>query len=159
MRVLLDEDVPKQLLEPLRHLTRGRHEVVHVADTRLKGRKDVPLLKEAARQGFEAVVTNDAAQLDDPAETRAIKQSGLHHVRYSQRHHGLRGLALALGALVAELPSVLDELPAASSQRLVRIQGLDPSRKRYEIVDPSQEPPKYWPRGRGDGRRRRPSPH
>jgi len=76
MRVLLDEDVPKQLLEPLRHLTRGRHEVVHVADTRLKGRKDVPLLKEAARQGFEAVVTNDAAQLDDPTETRAIKQSG-----------------------------------------------------------------------------------
>jgi hypothetical protein len=42
MRVLLDEDVPKQLLEPLRHLTRSRHEVVHVADTRLKGRKDVP---------------------------------------------------------------------------------------------------------------------
>lgn len=158
MRVLLDEDVPKQLLEPLRHLTRGRHEVVHVADTKLRGKKDAPLLKEAGRQGFEAVVTNDAAQLDDPAETRAIKRSGLHHIRYSQRHKGLRGLALALGALVAELPTVLDELTTASSQRLVRIHGLDPARKRYEIVDPSQEAPRYWPRNRGDARQRRASP-
>jgi len=83
MRVLLDEDVPKQLLEPLQHLTRSRHEITHVADTRLNGLKDAPLLRKAAALGFHAIVTNDSSQLQDPAETKAIAKSKLHHIRYS----------------------------------------------------------------------------
>lgn len=39
MKLLLDEDVPKQLLEPLRHLL-PNHEVDHVDDLGWKGKKE-----------------------------------------------------------------------------------------------------------------------
>jgi hypothetical protein len=55
---------------------------------------------------------------------------------------------LALGALVAELPTILDELSSITSQRLVRVQGLDPKKRRFDIIDPSSDPPAYWPRRR-----------
>ena len=147
MQVLLDEDVPVQLLEPLRHLTRRRHTIDHVTAVRLQGRKDVPLFKLARQQGYEAIVTADLAQLDDPKETAAIARSQMHHIRYAQRP-GLRGLAYALGALVAALPGVLDELEVEPGQRLVKITGLDPKQRRHEIIDPATNPPAYWPRRR-----------
>jgi hypothetical protein len=84
--------------------------------------------------------------LDDPDETDAIKRSGLHHVRYGQRYDlGLSGLALALGALIAAMPLVMADLAKATGQRLVRINGLEP-RGRHGIIDPINEPPRYWPR-------------
>jgi PIN like domain len=148
VRVLLDEDVPVQLLEPLRHLTHPRHTVEHAAHVRLKGRKDVSLFRLARERGYECVVTNDHGQLFDPRETRAIARSGLHHVRYKQRHEGLRGLAFALGALIAVLPGLLDDLERETGQRLLRVQSFDPSHKRYEMMDPASDPqpPAYWPR-------------
>ena len=92
MRVLLDEDVPVQVLEPLKRVLRG-HEVRHLNDLGWKNKKDVFVLHDAVAKGFDVLVTNDAAQLDDPDETDAIKKSGLHHVRYSQRPDlGLHGL-------------------------------------------------------------------
>jgi hypothetical protein len=147
MLVLLDEDVPVQLLEPLRHLTRKRHSIDHVTQVHLQGRKDAPLLRIAQGRGYGAIVTGDLAQLDDPKETVAIARSGLHHVRFAQKP-GLRGLAYALGSLVASLPGILDELEGISDQRLVKITGLDPSKRRYEIIDPTTDPPAYWPRRR-----------
>jgi hypothetical protein len=79
-------------------------------------------------------------------ETDAIKRSGLHHVRYGQRYDlGLSGLALALGALIAAMPLVMADLAKATGQRLVRINGLEP-RGRHQIIDPINEPPRYWPR-------------
>lgn len=147
MRVLLDEDVPIQLLEPLRHLTRKTHTIDHVQDVKLKGRKDIPLMRLARERGYEVIVTADLAQLSDPGETRAIARSGLHHVRYSQRP-GLRGLAYALGALIAALPDLLDELESSQSQRLAKIVGLDARQRRFEVVDPEENPPAYWPRRR-----------
>jgi hypothetical protein len=84
-------------------------------------------------------------QLSDPAECDAIKRSGLHHVRYGQRREGTRGLALALGAVIAAMPMVMDEIQEADGQRLIHIAGLDP-RNRYESVDPRKQPPsQYWP--------------
>jgi hypothetical protein len=152
VHVLLDEDVPVQLLEPLRHLTRDRHEIEHVTQVRLKSRKDIPLFRLARERGYECVVTNDHGQLFDPGETRAIARSGLHHVRYNQRHEGLRGLAFALGALIAVLPGLLDDLERETGQRLMRVESFDPSRKRYEMTDPVSDPPRYWPRKKA-GRR------
>jgi PIN like domain len=148
VRVLLDEDVPIQLVEPLRHLTDGRHTVDHATRVRLKGKKDIPLFRLANERGYDCVVTNDHGQLFDPDETRAIARSGLHHVRYKQRHEGLRGLAFALGALIAALPSLLDDLERETGQRLLRVEGFDPSKRRYEMVDPATDPPRYWPRKR-----------
>lgn len=77
MRVLLDEDVPMQLLEPLRHLTLGRHTLDHATQVRLGGRMDIPLLRIARERGYEAVITNDLGQLHDPDETRAIARGGV----------------------------------------------------------------------------------
>lgn len=91
-------------------------------------------------------MTNDAAQMEDPDECRAIKKSGMHRIFYKHRHHGLRGLAVAVASLIAALPDVVDELDNAGGQRLVAIEGINPTRKRYKITDPRREPPPYWPR-------------
>jgi hypothetical protein len=64
----------------------------------------------------------------------AIKKSGLHHIRYAQRQEGMRGLALAIGAVIAAMPMVIQELEGASSQR-VQIASIEP-RRRFEITDP-----------------------
>ncbi|MEV6284316.1 DUF5615 family PIN-like protein [Kribbella sp. NPDC051770] len=145
MRILLDEDVAVQVLEPLRHVLRG-HRVDHVQKLGWSGKKDLFVLRDAAAQNFEVLVTNDARQLDDPTETAAIKRSGLHHVRYRQKYDlGVRGLALAFGAVVSAMPFVVAELAMAEGQRLVRISSIGPD-GRHSTVDPATDPPKYWPR-------------
>lgn len=144
MRILLDADAPVQVLPLLRHTLRG-HRVDHVNDLGWNAKKDQPLLRDAAKAKYEVFITNDSNQLDDPAECRAIKKSGMHHVRYAQRHGGLTGLALAIGAIVAAMPGVVAELDAVDSQQLVHIKGLDPTpSRRFDIQDPKKTPPKYW---------------
>lgn len=144
MRVLIDEDTAVQLLEPLRHLLR-RHSVDHIATINWKGKKDRSVLADARRAKYDVIITRDHNQLSDPAECDAIKRSQLHHVRYAQRREGMVGLGLALGAIIAAMPMVMEELEPADGQRLVHIVGLDPNR-RYEMADPAAEPPAYWPR-------------
>ncbi|SRR6266566_1970403 len=144
MRILLDEDVPIQVLALLDRVLKP-HEVHHVQRIRWKGKGDLFLFADAAARGYNVLLTNDHGQLSDPRECDAIKKAGFHHVRYDQRP-GLRGLALAVAAIVAAMPDLVEELENESAQRLVRIIGLDPRRKRFEIVDPQREPPAYWPR-------------
>jgi hypothetical protein len=58
----------------------------------------------------------------------------------------MRGLALALGALIAAMPMVMQQLGEADSQRLVKITSIDP-RQRFDITDPRRTSPSpYWPR-------------
>lgn len=135
-----------QLLEPLRHLLR-RHPVDHVALINWKGKKDHRVLADATKAGYDVIITRDRNQLSDPAECDAIKKSQLHHVSYAQRREGMPGLGLALGAVIAAMPMVMEELEQVDSQRpaLVHIVGLEPSR-RYEVTDPLVKPPNYWPR-------------
>jgi hypothetical protein len=134
---------PCKLLEPLRHLLR-RHTVDHIAAIRWKGKKDRSVLADARKAGYNVIITRDHNQLSDPAECDAIKRSQLHHVRYAQRREGMVGLGLALGAIIAAMPMVMDELEQAEGQRLVHIVGLEPSR-RFEMTDPVMKPPVYWP--------------
>lgn len=143
MRILLDEDVPFQVLEILRRVLQG-HDVDHVQVLRWKGKKDAFLIADAAARGYNLLLTNDHKQLSDPRECDAIKKSRMHHVRYNQTP-GLRGLALAVAAIVAAMPALVEELEEERGQRLVRIQGLRPTR-RFEITDPRTHPPEYWPR-------------
>lgn len=142
MRVLLDADTPMPMLSVLQHVLRA-HTVDHVHSLRWSKKKDLPLLRDAAKRGYEVFLTNDVSQLDDPDETRAIRRSKMHHVRYSQRQKGLTGLALAIGAVVAAMPGVMAELEAATGQRLVQIRGLDVA-GRFTVHDPTRYPPKYW---------------
>lgn len=142
MRVLLDADTPIQMLTLLRHVLRP-HKVDHVHDRGWSAKKDVPLLRDASAAGYDVFVTNDWNQLDDPLETDAIRRSRMHHVRYNQRRPGLAGLALAIGAVVAAMPSLIEFLEKVDGQQLVRISGLDP-KGRFESVDPVRNPPPYW---------------
>jgi hypothetical protein len=120
------------------------HAVTHIHKMNWSGKKDIYVYRDAVGR-FEVILTNNYRQFDDPDETTQIKKSGLHHVSYRQRQPGLKGLALAVGAIVASMPLIIDDLRAADGQRLVRIHGIDPGR-RYEITDPRRHPPKYWPR-------------
>lgn len=154
MRLLLDEDVPVQLLEPLRHLLR-EHVVDHVQYLGWKGKKDRFLLADAAARGYDALLTHDSAQLDSEVESRAIRDSGLHHVRYRQDpRRGLDGLASAMAAVLAAIRPVVRDLDAAPGQRLVMIESIGPGR-RHKVTDPRTDPPSYWPTRRGQRPRRR----
>jgi hypothetical protein len=66
-------------------------------------------------------------------------------VRYGQRQPGLHGLALAIGAVVAAMPGVIEHLENVEYQRLIQVKGLNPGpNHRFESNDPSREPPRYW---------------
>ena len=152
MKLLLDEDVPIQLCEPLRRLLPG-HDVDHVEGIGWKGKKDRFLLPDAAARGYEVLLTNDSGQLDNPGECHAIRDSRMHHVRY-RIQPGLDGLASAMGAVMAAIRPVMKDLDGAAGQRLVLIQSISPSR-RHTIIDPAVEPPPYWPSRAGQPRRAR----
>ena len=153
MRLLLDEDVPIPLLEPLRRILSG-HQVDHVDELGWKGKKDRFLLPDAGNRGYDLLLTNDSAQLADVDECRAIRDSGLHHVRYHQdTRRGVDGLALAMGAVLAAIRQVIRELESVDGQRLVEIQSIGPG-KRHHTIDPRQDPPPYWPSRAGRPRRR-----
>lgn len=55
------------------------------------------------------LVTEDSHQLDDPDECLILKRCGLHHVRSAQGR-GLKGLARSMGAVIAAMPDVVEEL-------------------------------------------------
>jgi hypothetical protein len=143
MRILLDEDVPRQVVDILRHLLPA-HETAHIHEIKWSGKSDLFLFRDATGR-FETIVTNNYRQFDDPEETARIKKSGLHHISYKQRASGLKGLGLAIGAIVAAMPAIVEDLALASGQRIVQIHELEVSH-RYLIVDPRRNPPKYWPR-------------
>ncbi|WP_307969578.1 hypothetical protein [Salinispora arenicola] len=143
--ILLDEDVPRQAVEILRQVLRG-HQIEHVHLIKWSGKKDNYLYRDAAKSGYHAIVTNDGAQMADPDECGEVKKSGMHRISYKQRHPGLKGLAVAVGSLVAAMPDVIAELGNADGQRLVTVTGINPTKKRYEIIDPQRDPPTYWPR-------------
>jgi hypothetical protein len=144
VKLLLDEDVPKQLLDPLRHLLAG-HQVDHVEDLGWKGKKDRFLLPDAARRGYDALVTNDSGQLVSAEESRAIRDSGMHHIRYHQdTRRGVDGLAIAMASVMAAVRPIVKELEAAEGQLLIEVQGVTPGR-RHKATDPRTDPPPYWP--------------
>lgn len=144
MRLLVDENSPVQLAHVLAHLLPS-HRVDHVTAIGWSGKKDVPLLADAASKGYEVFLTKDKRQLENPDETKAIKRSGLHHVRYGQTVAGTVGIGLAMGAVAAAMPLVMRELEESDSQQLVLIKRLDHSPKaRYEMQDPRKWAPNYW---------------
>ena len=141
MRILLDEDVPVQVLEILRRVLVD-HEIDHVDTIRWKGKKDPVLIPNAASRGYDVLVTNDLGQLNDPDECRAIRRARIHHVTF-RIGDGLRGLALAVAAIVAAMPRLVDELAGSSGQRLGEITSVKDQR-RHTLIDPRKDPPPYW---------------
>lgn len=145
MRVLIDEGMPVQVMPPLR-LNKG-HSFEHVEDLKWKGKKDIPLFRDAARRGFEAVVTLDLSQLDSADESRALKRSGLHHVGIAQGRsaQGIKGIARVIASVIVSMPYVLADLEQADGQRVVELSLLSAS-KRHALLDPTVEIERfpYW---------------
>lgn len=145
MRVLVDEGMPVQVMPPLR-LNR-RHEFDHVDELRWKGKPDVPLFRDAAERGYEAVLTLDVAQLDSVEEARALKRSGLHHIGIMQGRsaQGVTGIARVIASVIVAVPYVIEELESADGQRIVELSLLAASR-RHATFDPRREPDRfpYW---------------
>jgi hypothetical protein len=95
------------------------------------------------------LLTNDSGQLDNPAASRAIRDSGMHHIRYQQDTRprpssGLNGLGFAMGAVLAAIRLIVAELEQADAQRLVLIRKIA-TEDRYTLTDPRTDPPPYWP--------------
>ncbi|MFF8906335.1 DUF5615 family PIN-like protein [Streptomyces olivaceoviridis] len=148
MKLLLDENVPRPMVEIVCVLLTA-HDVVHVHELDgWAGTKDIELYAKARSEGFQAIITNDAKQLNRPMEVQAIARSGLHRIQYRQnnKHGGLVGLGTAIATVCAALPHALAELEEADGQRLVSLTAVDPSRRsRLQVTDPALEPPKHWP--------------
>ncbi|MDI1465010.1 DUF5615 family PIN-like protein [Catellatospora sp. KI3] len=146
MKILLDENVAMPLTNALRSFL-FTHDLRHVSEEAAwSGTSDVELYKRAAQEGYQAVLTTDARQMQRANEVAAIAASGIHRIEYSQRHPGLTGLGVAIGAVCAGLPVALAELAEAPSQRLVYLKGIDPtSSGRLQVTDPTVSPPKFWP--------------
>ena len=147
MKLLLDENVPAPMTSTVKTLLRRSHDVQHVNDMAgWNGTKDLYLYGKAKDAGFQVVVTNDAKQMNRKLEVESIARSGLHRIQYPHRQNGLAGLGLAMAAICAALPSVLQELTAVDGQRLVTLRAIDPGRDhRYGVRDPATDPPKFWP--------------
>lgn len=58
----------------MRHVLFG-HDVMHVSGLSWKGKKDLRVLPDAKNAGFDALITKDRAQLNDPRECDAIKKA------------------------------------------------------------------------------------
>jgi len=144
VNILLDENTPVQLIEPLRLILRNGHAVEHVQTLKWKSKKDRDLLPDAAKRGFDVLVTQDSNQLQDPEECRLLKKAGLHHVRF-KGGGGLKGVGRAMGAVLIAMPDIVEDLSDAKGQRLVQIFSVNAGAKRFTSIDPVQTPPPYWP--------------
>ncbi|MEU6913964.1 hypothetical protein [Streptomyces olindensis] len=61
------------------------HDVVHGHELDgWAGTKDIELYAKARSEGFQAIITNDAKQLNRPMEVEAIARSELHRIKYRQ---------------------------------------------------------------------------
>jgi hypothetical protein len=138
MKILLDEQLAVQLLDPL---GRNRdHEFVHVDQLGWKGKKDKFLFPDAASKGFDAIVGLDVDQLADPDEWKSLRKSDLHHisVRQGRTVKGRKGLARVMASLIVAMPYVVEELAEADDQRIVEVTLLS-SGVRHESFEARRE--------------------
>ncbi|WP_308249785.1 DUF5615 family PIN-like protein [Sphaerisporangium fuscum] len=145
MRLLLDENVPKQLRQALDAFILN-HEITHLLELPgWSGTRDESLYARAAAEGFHVILTNDGRQMRREREVAAIRVSGLHRIEYPHRHAGLTGLSIAIATVAAGLPGALALLEEADGQRLIALRGIDPTpSNRLHVVDPKISPPKFW---------------
>lgn len=139
--MLIDEDVAEPFVAMLVHLL-PTHEITSVRTCGWSGKKDVPLYADAAKRGYDVMVSANHRQLLNPDEVTAIRKSKMHVIHYEQAE-GISGLGRTAAGLLTAIVPVIAELDSANSQLLVRIPCMS-SRKRHEVTDPRKKPPEYW---------------
>jgi len=148
MRLFLDECVPEPIFGLLQHLLKPDHEVASTATAHWGGKKDILLIQDVARNGYDAFLTADQQQMNRPSEVEAIKKSGMHHIRY-KTIDGLDGLGQMTGAIAAMIRPILRDLEESTGQRLVMLTPHFGGTSWYTVVDPNRSQDKslrYWPR-------------
>ena len=156
MKIILDENIPEPLSEPLGWLLRG-HRMAHV-NRCWKGIKDQQLYDKAKRQGYDVVISNDSQQLYDSDICKAIQRSNRHVVFVESSSGGLKHLAAVTGALMHCIRDIIAELEQAESQRIVIVPMLH-GEPKYRPYDPrkAEAPSPMWPRKQhGDHKPSRP---
>jgi hypothetical protein len=147
MRLLVDEGVPVQVLDPLRR--NHGHAFQHVDELGWKGKQDEFLFDDARKGGFDGLLALDVDQLADPDECKRLRRAGLHHVslRQGSRVKGRKGVARIIASTVVAMPYVLEDLQGVQGQRVVEISLLSGS-PRHETFDPRRDSKRfpYWPR-------------
>lgn len=126
MKILVDENVPIQILELARLYLVG-HQVDHVDNLRWKRKKDRAVFRDAQTRGYNAILTNDQNQLADPEELKALRQAKLHHVLYPNppRGSGTAGQARVLGSVLATLPAIVVFLERAEEPQVISVSVSD----------------------------------
>lgn len=144
MRILLDENVPRQLVDPLSWLLPVH--VIHQVNRRFKGIKDEQLYDKAKRKNYELIISADGNQLYDERICKAIQRSGLHAAFVETGSSNLKSLAAAAGALIHSIRDIVAKLEKVEVQHVIVIHMLrgDP---RYDFHNPRRDPPSpLWPR-------------
>jgi hypothetical protein len=155
MKILLDEQVPLPVLEPLRHLLHPSHKIDHVDAMGWKSKPDLNLIPDLRARNYVGLVTADLSQLENPDEVRVIHRTGIHHIRFRQYGKGIHKTASAIATIFAGLPAALAALEQATGQRLVQLKLVKSGDIQLEIIDPSVTPPnQYWPHRKMSGRHR-----
>ena len=140
MKVLIDEDVAEPFVAMLVYLL-PTHEITSVRESGWSGKKDVPLYADAAKRGFNVMVSANHHQLRIPNEVRAIRKSKMHVVHFEQAD-GLSGLGRTAGGLLAAVVPVIDELDSAQPTSCTNPVHLLTEAARGH--DPRKNPPEYW---------------
>ncbi|MGO4859616.1 hypothetical protein [Arthrobacter sp. 2MCAF14] len=135
MKLYLDENLPyTTLIEPLTKLFRT-HVFRHPGQESLAGIEDVDLFGCLAEKDFDAIITQDANQLNNLDERDGLRSAGLHWIGVPQLNEaGLHGLGAVAGMVIAGLPYFFDD-----ARSVPHIYKLKPMAKR-ELRGPDVEP-------------------
>lgn len=109
MKFFLDENIPSKLADPLSVVYRD-HQFGTTFSENMEGVLDLELFEVIRSRGYDAIITKDGAQLNNPDERRAIFDQGLHWIGHKmKRHPGTTGFALESSTVVAGLAYVLQD--------------------------------------------------
>lgn len=134
MKLLLDEGLPVQLLEPLE--LNKEHGFAHVDGLKWKSKGDTFLFPDAVGKGFDGILALDVDQLTIKREWKALRKSRLHHVslRQGRTVSGRKGVARIIASFVVAMPWVLEHLHQAEEQQIVEVRLLG-NASRHEAFD------------------------
>ncbi|MCS5733224.1 PIN-like domain-containing protein [Herbiconiux daphne] len=135
MKVYLDENLPPFVATPLA-MVYQEHTFATFDDEKLGGMHDIPLLRTLRERGYDAIVTRDRAQLRDPDERRAVRDSGLRWIGVAdKRLRGLEQITITVSTLIAGMRFVFAHEPAGpTSYALHNVPHTETQRVRVRSI-------------------------
>jgi len=114
VKLFIDENLPAQLVRPLSGIF-PRDKFQSSTETGTSGWDDVPLIHELGERGFNAIITLDRHQLDNPDEREALRDAGLDWIGIPPELQEWGGDVLGMaGSLIAHGLSLYQQLQVNS---------------------------------------------